>query len=103
MEQMQLDEGLPDGFRVLASSARAQLASMVLEPGETVGGPDNRHEHSDQWLYVLKGEGRATVEGEDVALRAGTFLRIDPGERHKITNSGRMPLKTLSFYAPPEY
>ena len=57
MEQMQLDRALPDGFQVLASSERAQVATMVLEPGETVGGPDSRHERSDQWLYVIGGEG----------------------------------------------
>ena len=103
MEQLRLDQALPDGFQVLATSERAQVATMVLEPGETVGGPDNRHERSDQWLYVIGGEGTATVEGQSIELRAGAFLRIDPGERHKISNDGRVPLKTLNFYAPPEY
>ena len=91
------------GFTVALRNRRAQAATMVLEPGATEGGPDNRHRGSDQWLYVLSGSGRATIAGRRHALKAGTLLLIERGVTHEITNAGRTPLKTLNLYVPPAY
>jgi len=90
-------------FRVELTNRRAQAATMVLAPGDHEGGPDNRHRGSDQWLFVLSGTGRAIVEGRSRALRAGTLLLIERGSTHEIRNTGRRPLETLNFYAPPAY
>ena len=76
---------------------------MVIAPGDHEGGPDNRHRGSDQWLFVLSGSGRAILNGRSTRLRAGTLLLIPRGTIHEIRNTGRSPLKTLNFYAPPAY
>lgn len=91
------------GFEVLAGTDRSQAAAMVLAPGRSTGGPDNRHARSDQWLYVISGEGRAILDGEERALSAGDLLLIEAGEAHEIINAGERPLETLNIYAPPEY
>jgi mannose-6-phosphate isomerase-like protein (cupin superfamily) len=91
------------GFRVALKNRRAQAATMVLAPGDAEGGPDNRHRGSDQWLYVLSGRGRATVNQRPHVLRAGTLLLIERGSTHEIRNTGRTPLKTLNLYVPPAY
>jgi mannose-6-phosphate isomerase-like protein (cupin superfamily) len=76
---------------------------MVLAPGDSEGGPDNRHRGADQWLYVLSGTGVAIVEGRRVPLKAGTLLVIERRERHEVRNTGRRLLKTLNFYTPPAF
>ena len=91
------------GFRLFGGTGRSQAAAMVLGPGESTGGPDNRHRGSDQWLWISSGEGSATIEGEEVRLRQGSLLLIEAGEAHEIRNEGERPLETLSFYAPPAY
>lgn len=91
------------GFSIIAQSSRSQAAVMVLGPGETTGGPDNTHGRSDQWLYVLSGTGRATVNGQPLELSPGTLILIEAGEPHQVDNTGEVPLKTIDFYAPPEY
>jgi mannose-6-phosphate isomerase-like protein (cupin superfamily) len=101
MELAQIDPR--EGFEVLAGTDRAQAATMTLGPGQSTGGPDNRHPKSDQWLYVVSGEGRAVVEGEESRLREGALLLIEAGEAHEIANDGERPLKTFSVYAPPVY
>ena len=91
------------GFRVAFDVRRAQAAEMVLAPGDSEGGPDNRHRGADQWLFVVSGTGVATVEGRRVPLKAGTLLVIERRERHEVRNTGRTLLKTLNFYYPPAF
>jgi mannose-6-phosphate isomerase-like protein (cupin superfamily) len=90
-------------FDVVAGTERSQAATMVLDPGTSTGGPTNAHAASDQWLYVVSGNGTATVEGETRDVRAGTLLLVEPGETHEIANDGDEPLVTVNVYAPPEY
>jgi mannose-6-phosphate isomerase-like protein (cupin superfamily) len=91
------------GFRVAFEVRKAQAAEMVIAPGDSEGGPDNRHRGADQWLFVLSGSGVARVEGRRVPLKAGTLLVIEKGERHEVRNTGRTLLKTLNFYYPPAF
>jgi mannose-6-phosphate isomerase-like protein (cupin superfamily) len=90
-------------FKVVGGTARSQGATMILRPGQSTGGADNVHEQSDQWLYVVSGRGRATVDGRDVTLDAGALLLIEAGETHEISNTGTTPLMTISVYTPPVY
>jgi mannose-6-phosphate isomerase-like protein (cupin superfamily) len=91
------------GFRVVLGDEHSQAAQMTLAPGETEGGPDNRHKGADQWLYVVSGTGVAVVEEQRAELRAGTLVLIQRGERHEIRNTGEVPLRTLNVYVPPAY
>jgi uncharacterized cupin superfamily protein len=61
------------GFSVALGNRRAQAATMVLKPGDSEGGPDNRHRGSDQWLYVV----------------SGTLLLIERRITHEIRNTGK--------------
>jgi mannose-6-phosphate isomerase-like protein (cupin superfamily) len=90
-------------FRVAFGNRRSQAAEMTLPPGESEGGPENRHRGADQWLFVVAGTGTANVAGKRIKLKAGTLLLIKRGEAHEIRNTGRTPLKTLNFYVPPAY
>ena len=94
---------LEQEWNVLGGTERSQAAEMVIPPGEKEGGPDNRHEGSDQWLYVISGGGLAIVGRGEIKLHAGMLLLIEAGEAHEIRNTGQEPLRTLNVYAPPVY
>lgn len=91
------------GFKVLLGNQRAQAAQMTIAPGDSEGGPTNRHRGADQWLYVASGRGTAIVKGRKYPLSAGTLLLIEHGDQHQIRNTGRQLLKTLNIYSPPAY
>jgi len=90
-------------FDVLLETDSAQAAVMTLSAGQSTGSQDNTHERSDQWLYVVSGRGRVTVDGEAHPLEAGELVCIEAGERHEIENVGSDPLEALSLYVPPAY
>jgi mannose-6-phosphate isomerase-like protein (cupin superfamily) len=91
------------GFKVMMGNRRVQAAQMVIAPGDSEGGPKNRHRNSDQWLFVISGTGSAIVGGRRHALKPHSLLLIEHGERHEIRNTGRALLKTLNLYSPPGY
>ena len=91
------------GFNVVLGNRRSQAAQMVLEPGDSEGNRNNRHDGADQWLFVLSGTGVARVNERSLPLRAGSLLLIEHGDRHEIRNNGRTRLTTLNFYVPPAY
>ncbi|WP_049903613.1 cupin domain-containing protein [Halococcus agarilyticus] len=109
MNVVETDEA--DGFfDVVAGTERSQAATMVLSPGQSTGGPENRHPEADQWCYVADGTGVAVVDGEECRLTSGTLVCIEAGEAHEIRNDGDErdgddggPLRTVSVYAPPVY
>jgi mannose-6-phosphate isomerase-like protein (cupin superfamily) len=88
-------------FEVAMETEAAQAAEMTVEPGRRVGGPENHHSESDQWLFVVSGTGVATVDGTEERIEAGDLVCITAGERHGIENDGDEPLKTVNFYTPP--
>jgi mannose-6-phosphate isomerase-like protein (cupin superfamily) len=88
-------------FEVVMETDEAQAAEMTVDPGRAVGGPDNYHAESDQWLFVVRGTGLVTVDGETRRVEPGDLLRIEAGERHGIENDGDEPLETVNVYTPP--
>jgi mannose-6-phosphate isomerase-like protein (cupin superfamily) len=90
-------------FRIALGNRRSQAAEMTLAPGDSEGGPDNRHRGSDQWLYIVDGTGKAIVNGRSLPLRPGVLVLIERGDTHEIRNTGKKPLRTLSIYVPPAY
>ena len=90
-------------FDVVLETDDAQAAVMTLAPGDATGGPENKHASSDQWLYVVAGEGRATVESEMIDLTAADLIVIEAGETHEIEATSSEPLEMLNLYVPPEY
>ena len=91
------------GFNVVLGDSRSQAAQMVLTPGKSEGGPTNRHDGADQWLFVVAGTGTAVINGRPYALRGGALFLIERGDRHEIRNDGKKDLVSLNFYVPPAY
>ena len=91
------------GFHVVLDTPSSQAAYMTLAPGESSGPFENEHPHSQQWLYVIEGTGRARVNKRRIPLTRGSLLLIDRNENHQITNTGRGKLVTLNIYVPSAY
>jgi len=74
------------------------LAEATVAPGETT--TEHYHPLTEEIYYILRGEGRMFLEGDDPTVGAGDAIAIPPGKRHKIANIGSEPLVFLCCCAP---
>ena len=91
------------GFNLIGGTRRIQIATLTLAQNEKIGSEKKLYATSDNWLYVLSGNGTAIVEHEKVDLNAGAMLLIKAGETHEIYNPGEQDLKLFSIYTPPVF
>lgn len=92
-----------NGFKVLHTTKRSQMASMILESGESSSEELNTHAESDQTLIVLDGLLTAEISGKRTEMKEGDAVTVPAGTPHKFTNSGSERAVTFSVYSPPAY
>ena len=87
-----------DEFRqVLYTTKNCQLVVMALKPKEEIGAEVHK---LDQFFRVEKGTGEAVLDGVRTAIRAGFAVVVPAGTNHNIINTGSVPLKLYTLYAP---
>lgn len=69
----------------------------ILEPGAK--GPELVQGDTDQLLYVIKGSGKAIVNGQEMPLTDESVLWLEPGERYQFVTADNA-LEILQGYAP---
>lgn len=75
------------------------LRVVELYPAEeTEPRHPHKHEHMEELLYILAGEGKTWIEGEVFEVEAGDTVFYPPGERHMTVNTGDEPLRLLAFF-----
>lgn len=92
--------GNADFRRVLYTAKHCQLVLMALKPGEEIGAEVHT---LDQFFRVEAGTGEAVLDGVRTAIRAGFAVVAPAGANHNIINTGRVPLKLYTLYAPPNH
>ena len=86
--------------RVLYTATSCQLVVMALKPEEEIGMEVHQ---LDQFFRVEEGSGVAILDGVRREIRAGFAVLVPAGTQHNIVNTGRVPLKLYTLYAPPNH
>ncbi|MEO6211804.1 MAG: cupin domain-containing protein [Gemmatimonadaceae bacterium] len=90
-----------DAFRqVLYTAKNCQLVVMALKPKEEIGAEVHK---LDQFFRVEAGTGEAVLDGLRTAISAGFAVLVPAGTNHNIINTGSVPLKLYTIYAPPNH
>ena len=93
--------------RALWTGPDSQLVLMHLRPGEDIG--MEVHPYTDQILRIEQGTGQVSMGRSerqiDIRRRVGEgdTVFVPGGTWHNIQNTGKMPLKLTSIYAPPRH
>lgn len=86
--------------RVLYTAKNCQLVVMSLKPREEIGAEVHT---LDQFFRVEEGTGEAILDGARTAIQAGFVVLVPAGSNHNIINTGSVPLKLYTIYAPPNH
>jgi mannose-6-phosphate isomerase-like protein (cupin superfamily) len=89
-----------DFRRVLYTAQHCQLVVMALKPREEIG----MEVHTlDQFFRVEEGTGEAVLDDVRTAIGAGFAVVVPAGTKHNIINTGTVPMKLYTLYAPPNH
>jgi len=86
--------------RVLYTAKHCQLVVMALKPKEEIGAEVHK---LDQFFRVEEGMGEAVLDGIRTKIQAGFAVLVPAGAKHNIINTGAVPLKLYTLYAPPNH
>jgi mannose-6-phosphate isomerase-like protein (cupin superfamily) len=90
-----------DKFRqVLYTAKYCQLVLMALKPKEDIGTEVHK---LDQFFRVEAGSGEAVLDGVHTLIREGFAIVVPAGTTHNIINTGTVPMKLYTLYAPPNH
>lgn len=95
-----LAEKNTDFRQVLYTAKNCQLVLMALKPKEEIGAEVHK---LDQFFRVEEGAGEAVLDGVRTPIRAGFAVLVPAGANHNIINTGNVPLKLYTLYAPPNH
>ena len=91
-----------NNFRtVLFTGAKSQIVVMEIPPGGEVG--EETHERVEQILFFLSGFCTAFLNEEERKLGPGDVVVVTSGTKHNFVNTGTVPLKIYTVYAPPNH
>lgn len=86
--------------RVLYTAKHCQLVVMALKPKEEIGAEVHR---LDQFFRVEDGNGEVVLDGIRTPIGDGFAIVVPAGMNHNIINTGNVPLKLYTLYAPPNH
>jgi mannose-6-phosphate isomerase-like protein (cupin superfamily) len=90
-----------EAFRqVLYTAKSCQLVVMALKPNEEIGAEVHQ---LDQFFRVEEGEGEVVLDGVRTAIQDGFAIVVPAGTNHNVINTGSVPLKLYTLYAPPNH
>lgn len=81
------------GVDLHSPGSRVQL--VTINPGDSIG--EHYHKTSYELYCVLQGQCTLVVNGQEIILRQGTLLTIEPGDIHRLHNHGHEEFKLLVF------
>ena len=90
-----------DKFRqVLYTAKNCQLVLMALKPKEDIGMEIHK---LDQFFRVEAGSGEVVLDGVRTPISDGFAIVVPAGTQHNVLNTGDVPMKLYTLYAPPNH
>lgn len=88
---------------IIKISSRDTGGAFAVFEGRTKpleGPPLHRHRNQDEWWYILEGEYKFEMDGQEIYAGAGATVFAPRGSRHTFQNIGTTPGRTLTTVVP---
>lgn len=87
--------------QVLENGQHTQVVTMSIPAGDEIG--METHSDNDQVLYLLAGEGKVILNGQEFPYKTGDLVLVPAGTAHNFINTGAADLKIITTYSPPHH
>lgn len=87
--------------REVVTGEHEQVVVMTIPVGGEIG--EEVHPETDQVLAFVDGQGEAVLDGRHSPVVANSLVFVRAGTRHNFLNTGDVPLRLITIYAPPEH
>ena len=87
--------------QVLESGVHTQIVIMSIPVGGDIG--EETHTDNDQVLFLVAGEGKVILNGEESPYKIGDIVLVNAGTKHNLINTGSTDLKIITTYSPPHH
>lgn len=87
--------------REVLTGAHEQVVVMTIPAGGEIG--EEIHSDTDQLLAFVDGRGEAQLDGQSSSIGPNDLVFVRAGTRHNFVNTGDVPLRLITIYAPPEH
>lgn len=97
-EQVKANSNWKSAF---ATADHAQVVFMNISPVTNPKNEIGRETHEfDQILFIIEGEARAILDGQESEVKSGDMIFVPQGTEHNVINvDSRRPLKVMSVYS----
>jgi mannose-6-phosphate isomerase-like protein (cupin superfamily) len=89
-----------DGWHLVKDEHLSVIEEMMPTGAAEV---QHRHQHAQQFFYVLVGEILMEIEEELTLIQAGSGVHIPPGTRHQVRNPSSTAARFLVISQPPSH
>src|SRR5579864_3704810 len=86
------------GWRLVRKTLEIEsfgVNTVEIAAGESIPEHDELGRDQEELFVVLSGEPALVIDGEEHALRAGSYARVDPAHRRTVHNTGSGPAQVL--------
>lgn len=87
--------------QVLETGQYIQVVIMSIPKGTDIG--EEVHMDNDQVLYLVDGEGKVILNGEQMPFEKHDLVLVKAGTIHNFINTGDEDLKIITTYSPPHH
>jgi len=94
-----------NGYAEVHISRRHHATVSDFESGIQVVAPgchirEHAHRAHEKVIHIVEGEGFASIDGEETPIAPGSTLYLGPLRAHKITNTGKTPMRLFWVLMP---
>lgn len=87
--------------QVLETGKNTQVVIMSIPANSEIG--SETHNENDQVLFLVEGEGKIVLDGQEKPFRKGDLVLVNAGVEHNFITVGSTPMKIITTYSPPHH
>jgi len=90
----------PRTIHPLIDSSHMQFGTEEINPNSEI--PWHSHQHSEEIIFIFRGNGIGYIGDQEKPLHPGTVLHVTPNSKHRLVNTSSTESMWITYcFSPP--